>query len=153
MYYQIFLSIHMVLCVALVGLILLQHGKGADIGASFGSGGANTMFGSSGSGNFLVRGTKWLATLFFVSSLGLSYIAVNYGIGGDSVGLPSTQLLPSSGGAESLVPSIDELVVPPSTEQNSSEDFSLIPSVDDFNQSSFDVPSAGEVTGSSTDSQ
>lgn len=60
--------------VALVGLILLQHGKGADAGAAFGSGASGTVFGSRGSANFLSRATAWLATVFFCTSLALAYL-------------------------------------------------------------------------------
>ena len=64
-------------CVALavIGLVLIQHGKGADAGASFGGGASQTVFGSSGSGNFLTKSTWLLAAVFFVACLGLAYIA------------------------------------------------------------------------------
>lgn len=60
--------------IALVGLILLQHGKGADAGAAFGSGASGTVFGSRGTANFLSRATAWLATVFFATSLALAYL-------------------------------------------------------------------------------
>jgi preprotein translocase subunit SecG len=59
---------------AIIGLVLLQRGKGADAGAGFGAGASGTVFGSRGSGSFLSRTTAVLATLFFVTSLGLSYL-------------------------------------------------------------------------------
>ena len=62
---------------AMVGLILMQHGKGADMGAAFGSGASGSLFGSSGSANFLSRTTAVLATVFFMTSLGLSFLASN----------------------------------------------------------------------------
>ena len=61
--------------VALGVLILMQQGKGADIGAAFGSGSSNTLFGSDGSGNFLTKITTWLAIVFFVISFALAYLA------------------------------------------------------------------------------
>ncbi len=67
--YDVLVVIYLVVAVLLVGLVLIQQGKGADMGASFGSGGANTVFGASGSGNFLTRSTTVLASLFFVISL------------------------------------------------------------------------------------
>ena len=67
----------MVVALALIGFVLLQQGKGADMGASFGAGGSNTVFGSSGSGNFMTRTTAVLATLFFLISLILGSIAAN----------------------------------------------------------------------------
>jgi len=57
--------VHVIVAIAIVGLVLLQQGKGADAGASFGAGASQTVFGSSGSGNFLVRATTVAATLFF----------------------------------------------------------------------------------------
>lgn len=56
-------------CLSLIGIVLIQHGKGADIGAAFGSGASNTIFGSQGSGDFLSRATAWLAVTFFVLCL------------------------------------------------------------------------------------
>jgi len=72
---QLILVFHVVIACAIVGLILLQQGKGADMGASFGAGGSQTLFGASGSGNALTRATAILATLFFVTSFGLAIVA------------------------------------------------------------------------------
>jgi preprotein translocase subunit SecG len=66
---------HIFLAVGLVGLILIQHGKGADMGAAFGSGASGTVFGAKGSASFLTRTTALLATLFFVTSMVLAYFA------------------------------------------------------------------------------
>lgn len=66
--------VHVVTAVVLVGLVLIQHGKGADMGAAFGSGSAGSLFGSSGSANFLSRSTAVAATIFFVTSLILTYL-------------------------------------------------------------------------------
>ncbi len=71
----ILLVSQVLLSVMLIALILLQHGKGADAGAAFGSGASGTVFGARGSGNFLTKATAILATLFFVTSLGLAYLA------------------------------------------------------------------------------
>jgi preprotein translocase subunit SecG len=77
----IFLTVlHVMVCVVLVVVVLLQHGKGADIGAVFGGGASNTVFGSRGAGNFLTRLTTGAALIFMVTSLVLSYIA-NTGTG------------------------------------------------------------------------
>ncbi len=67
--FQIILAIQIIVAVAMVGLILLQHGKGADAGASFGAGGAGTVFGAAGSANFLTRATAVLTAIFFATSL------------------------------------------------------------------------------------
>jgi preprotein translocase subunit SecG len=69
------LVIHILAALALVGLVLLQHGKGADVGAAFGSGASGSVFGSAGSANFLSRTTAILAVVFFVTSLGLTYFS------------------------------------------------------------------------------
>jgi preprotein translocase subunit SecG len=66
--------VHVVTAVVLIGLVLMQHGKGADMGAAFGTGSAGSLFGSSGSANFLSRSTAVAATLFFVTSLSLTYL-------------------------------------------------------------------------------
>ncbi|KZY63172.1 preprotein translocase subunit SecG [Oleiphilus sp. HI0071] len=66
---------HILVSLALVVLVLLQQGKGAEAGASFGGGASQTVFGSQGSGNFLTQSTKWLAVVFFATSIGLAYIA------------------------------------------------------------------------------
>lgn len=78
---------HVVLAVALVAFVLIQRGKGADAGASFGGGASQTVFGSSGSGNFLTRTTAILATGFFLTSFGLAYIAKQQAEGLDDLGL------------------------------------------------------------------
>lgn len=72
---QLITVLHVLAAISMVSLILLQHGKGADMGASFGSGASNTMFGSSGSIPFLMKLTATLGVLFFATSLSLSYIA------------------------------------------------------------------------------
>ena len=69
--------VHVISAVALVVLVLLQHGKGADMGAAFGTGSAGSVFGSSGSANFLSRSTAVAATIFFITSLSLTYIYAN----------------------------------------------------------------------------
>lgn len=66
--------VHIITAVVLVGLVLIQHGKGADMGAAFGTGSAGSLFGSSGSANFLSRSTKYAAAIFFVTSLSLTYL-------------------------------------------------------------------------------
>jgi len=76
MLFDIIVLFHVFLCIGLVGLILIQHGKGADAGAAFGSGASATVFGSQGSGSFLTRITAILATTFFVTSLTLAYFTI-----------------------------------------------------------------------------
>ena len=71
---NILLAIHVIVALALVGLILIQHGKGADAGAAFGSGASSTVFGAQGSGSFMTRTTSILAAIFFATSLSLAYL-------------------------------------------------------------------------------
>lgn len=70
--YQIILIVHVLVAITIIGLVLIQHGKGADIGAAFGSGASSTVFGSQGTGGFLFKLTGILALTFFVTSLTLS---------------------------------------------------------------------------------
>jgi preprotein translocase subunit SecG len=73
--HQLILVFHALVALALIGLVLIQHGKGADVGASFGSGASQTIFGSQGSTSFLVKLTSVLAAIFFSTSLILGYMA------------------------------------------------------------------------------
>ena len=73
--FEIILAIHILIAFVLIVLVLLQQGKGADAGANFGGGSSQSVFGSRGSANFLSRTTAVLATLFFITSLSLAYIA------------------------------------------------------------------------------
>jgi len=72
---QVVLGIHTLIAVLVIVLVLMQRGKGADVGAAFGSGASGTVFGARGSASFFSRATAVLATLFFVSSLGLAYLS------------------------------------------------------------------------------
>jgi len=71
------LVIHILAALGVIGLVLVQHGKGADMGAAFGSGASGSLFGATGSANFLSRTTAVLAVVFFVTSLSLAFIASN----------------------------------------------------------------------------
>lgn len=71
---SVILAVQMLAALGMIGLILMQHGKGADMGASFGSGSSGSLFGASGSANFLSRSTAALATVFFVATLALAYL-------------------------------------------------------------------------------
>ena len=66
---------HVLVALAIIGLVLLQHGKGADMGSGFGGGASGSLFGATGSANFLSRATAILATIFFLLSLALAYVA------------------------------------------------------------------------------
>lgn len=79
--------VHILIAIAICGFVLMQHGKGADMGAAFGSGASGSIFGSAGSANFLSRTTAALATLFFLTSLGLTYYSAQHsgGVIGGSI--------------------------------------------------------------------
>ena len=89
------LVIHVLVALAIVGLVLLQHGKGADVGAAFGGGASGSLFGATGSANFLSRTTAILAAVFFVTSLGLTYFSFRKG---DHKGVMATQPAPGQPG-------------------------------------------------------
>ena len=71
----VLIVLHVLVALAIIGLVLLQHGKGADMGSGFGGGASGSLFGATGSANFLSRTTAVLATLFFPLSLALAYVA------------------------------------------------------------------------------
>ena len=77
MLYSILVAIDVLLAIAIIGLVLIQHGKGADAGAAFGSGASGTVFGAQGSASFLTKVTTVLAVLFFINSLWLAHLASN----------------------------------------------------------------------------
>jgi len=76
--YEVLMVVYLVVAIGLVGLILIQQGKGADMGASFGAGASATLFGSSGAGNFLTRSTAILAVGFFALSLTIGNLSANH---------------------------------------------------------------------------
>ncbi len=129
---SIILTIHVILAIAIVGLVLVQHGKGADMGAAFGTGSAGSVFGSSGSANFLSRSTAVCATLFFVTSLGLTYYHAPRGQGvtsgiGKSV---TTQGEVKKVGADAIpAPSTPTTPLPPSTSATSTVPAPAVPAI------------------------
>lgn len=90
-WFTLILAVQLLSALAMIGLVLIQHGKGADMGASFGSGASGSLFGASGSANFLSRSTAACATVFFVCTLALAYIgtAGRDSSGGSVLGRPA----------------------------------------------------------------
>ncbi|MDC0662458.1 preprotein translocase subunit SecG [Marinobacter sp. SS21] len=88
--------VHVVIAVALVGLVLIQQGKGADAGAAFGGGASQTVFGSQGSGSFLTRTTTFLAIVFFVTSFSLAIFAKQRADVAGDAGIPAVEEVPAS---------------------------------------------------------
>jgi preprotein translocase subunit SecG len=101
------LIVHVLAAAGIIGLVLMQHGKGADMGAAFGSGSAGSLFGASGSANFLSRSTAVFAVLFFLTSMGLSYLSFEKS---SSVGVMSTHQEP----AKAEVPAVPQTTPVPS---------------------------------------
>ncbi len=102
--FSVILLVHLLSAIGVIGLVLVQHGKGADMGAAFGSGASGSLFGATGSANFLSRTTAVLAVVFFATSLTLAYIASNKTRTTGSVmqdAVKSTPLeMPSTAGSE-----------------------------------------------------
>src|SRR5438105_10167175 len=88
----VLLAAQMLTAIGMIGLILIQHGKGADMGAAFGGGASGSLFGATGSANFLSRSTGVLATVFFLATIGLAYSGTSHRVpkGDGSGGLMST---------------------------------------------------------------
>lgn len=101
---KIILIVHLLTALAIIGMILLQQGKGAEAGASFGSGASQTVLGSAGGWNFFSKATGILATVFFVTSFGLAVIAKNTAKVGDAI-LPELEAVQQS--LESAVPEVE----------------------------------------------
>ena len=76
-WFTLILVLDVILALCIIGLVLLQHGKGADVGAAFGSGASGSLFGASGSANFLSRTTAVLAAVFFLTTFALAYLATH----------------------------------------------------------------------------
>ncbi|HUH38626.1 MAG TPA: preprotein translocase subunit SecG [Spongiibacteraceae bacterium] len=108
---QIILIVHVLIALAITGLILIQQGKGADVGASFGGGASQTLFGAAGSGNVLTKMTSILAALFFITSLALAMVAKNKAQGLDDFSLPAvteTASQPVSAPVDSDLPAVHD---------------------------------------------
>ena len=91
--YQVIIIGHVLVGIAVIGLVLIQHGKGADAGAAFGSGSSGTVFGAQGSASFLSRTTGILAAVFFSTSLGLAILSGNTGSDADIMDIPVAEQL------------------------------------------------------------
>ncbi|HLB56627.1 MAG TPA: preprotein translocase subunit SecG [Coxiellaceae bacterium] len=92
----IILIFHVIIAVMIVALVLMQHGRGADVGASFGSGSSNTMFGSAGAMPFLMKLTVTCAALFFLTSISLSYLAARGEHKAEILNMPAMPTVPAT---------------------------------------------------------
>jgi len=131
---SIALIIHVALAIAVIGLVLIQHGKGADAGAAFGSGASSTVFGARGAASFMTRLTTMLAGCFFVTSIFLFYLAANRDGGVGSV----TDSLPGIEAPAADLPSIEV------DADSASDDADLPAATDSEAASDADLPAPAE---------
>jgi preprotein translocase subunit SecG len=110
---QVLIVVHVIVALGIIGLVLLQHGKGADMGSGFGGGASSSLFGATGSANFLSRATAILAAIFFALSLGLAYVATRKPAeqgGGVIDAIRSKQTQPAKPAAETPKPGAETQV-------------------------------------------
>jgi preprotein translocase subunit SecG len=133
MLYQVLIIAYVLIALALIGLVLIQQGKGADMGASFGAGSSATVFGSGGSGNFLTSATTYLAIAFFAISLILGNLTANRTKAVDewnNLAVPEEQAvdsIPTESVEARTLPAVINSDVPASDESSKNTDESNIP--------------------------
>jgi len=131
--YQVIIVVHVLLGLGVIGLVLMQQGKGADAGAAFGTGSSGTVFGAQGAASFLSRSTAILATLFFTTSLGLAILSGNQGSNVyDFMSTPEvvekdTLGIPDVGGAKNIesvpaIPAVKSEAAPAPAEAKATEE-------------------------------
>jgi preprotein translocase subunit SecG len=111
---QIIIVFHVLAAVAIIGLIMIQQGKGADMGASFGAGASQTLFGGRGSGNALTRATAILATIFFITSFALALVAKNHAALSGLIETPAAHEIPAQSPAKPVddMPAVPQNAAP-----------------------------------------
>ena len=112
--YQLILLVHIFAAICIVALVLVQQGKGATMGAAFGSGASQTVFGSRGSGSFLFRVTMGFAVIFFVTSIGLNYIVTRAMKQSQTIALPVAPVIPAR---NTVAPVVTPQQAPAATQQ------------------------------------
>lgn len=133
MLYQVLIIVYVLIALALIGLVLIQQGKGADMGASFGAGSSATVFGSGGSGNFLTSATTYLAVAFFAISLILGNLTANKTKAVDewnNLAVPveeAVDAIPSESIETTTLPAVNNSDVPGSDEAVKQDDNSNVP--------------------------
>ncbi len=113
------LIVHVLLAAAIIGLVLLQQGKGAEAGASFGAGASQTVFGSTGNSGFMVKITALVAAVLFATSFALAYFAKERASNVNDAGIPSMQVIESAAERAEELPALE---VPSSSGAASSSD-------------------------------
>lgn len=141
MFYNILLVVQIIVSVGIIVLVLMQHGKGADAGAAFGSGASGTVFGPQGSANFLSRSTAILAAVFFLNSLALAWLVSNQTTSFSSV-MDSIQGSEQAPAAE-VAPAQSDVPAVPGQEASQVEQASEVPAAPTAEQS--EVPAAPAV--------
>ncbi|MCK0155357.1 preprotein translocase subunit SecG [Alcanivorax sp. S6407] len=136
--------VHILTALGLIGLVLIQHGKGADAGASFGGGASQSVFGSAGSANFLTRATAILAVLFFVTSLILAWMARQEANGATNY-LPELETIEEQADVpvpadQAEVPAVQSEVPVAAEATNSEKEVSEVPQADVESASPVEVP-------------
>lgn len=109
---NLLLAVQMLSAIVMIGLVLVQHGKGADMGASFGSGASGSLFGATGSANFLSRSTAACATVFFLATLGLALMSSSVSSRSGDSGSVLDRAAPAASAAASAVPQIPGAIAP-----------------------------------------
>ncbi|GAB3409064.1 preprotein translocase subunit SecG [Massilia agilis] len=102
--FNLIIVLQVLSALAIVGLVLMQHGKGADMGAAFGSGASGSLFGASGSSNFLSKSTAIAAVIFFACTLGLAYVGNKRPAAGTDVGVMGRVTVPSTNAPATTAP-------------------------------------------------
>ncbi len=140
MFYNILLIVQIIVSAGIIVLVLMQHGKGADAGAAFGSGASGSVFGSQGSANFLSRATAILATVFFLNSMGLAWMVSNRTTDFQSV----MDAVTAEPVAEEVAAPANDSDVPaiPGQEASSAEQNSEVPAAPAASEESSEVPAA-----------
>ena len=136
--------VHVLAALGLIGLVLIQHGKGADAGASFGGGGSQTVFGSAGSANFLTRATAMLAVVFFITSMGLAWMARQEAEGVRSF-LPELETLEQQEDDVPAAPADSDVQATMSEVPVASDDAQAQKEVSDVPQAGVESPAPAEV--------
>jgi len=113
MIFNLIIVVQVISALSIIGLVLMQHGKGADMGAAFGSGSSGSLFGASGSSNFLSKSTAVAAAIFFGSTLALAYIG-NGGHTGSDAGVMGRVTVPSSQAPATGIPATTPVQTAPS---------------------------------------
>ena len=124
---QLILIAHLLIALAIIGLILLQQGKGAEIGASFGAGASQTLFGTDGSGNVLTRATALLAAAFFATSFGLAIVARDRASADPELAIPVPQVQQEQPVMESDLPPVEDDVPTVITDPAASDELPSLP--------------------------